>query len=274
MMGLRVGIFKLANRLCLMSGLPRMIEAFWQFGGGALRLPVIYFHGVSRDQRGWFEGVIAEIASTHRFIRLDELAGLADDDESKVLLTFDDALESLVDNALPTLEKYRCPATIFVPTAWVGREAQWTEEVMEMGERVMSWKTIIELDSPTLRFESHTMTHPKLTRISPPEQILGEFCSSKAMLEDRLGRPVEYLCYPFGIYDRRAVYAARKAGYRGAFSSVHSVWQPHQAPYELRRILCRPQIDTRMVRNMLVGAQEWNGIYHVIMRSARSVTRL
>jgi peptidoglycan/xylan/chitin deacetylase (PgdA/CDA1 family) len=41
--------------------------------------------------------------------------------ERAVLITFDDATRDFVENALPVLERYHLPATLFVPTAFPGR---------------------------------------------------------------------------------------------------------------------------------------------------------
>src|SRR5215469_17418737 len=48
-----------------------------------------------------------------------------------VAITFDDALVSLIDNALPQLERYSFHSTVFVPVGWVGRTPGWSMKKSE-----------------------------------------------------------------------------------------------------------------------------------------------
>jgi peptidoglycan/xylan/chitin deacetylase (PgdA/CDA1 family) len=68
-------------------------------------------------------------------------------------------------------------------------------------------------------FGSHTLTHPHLTALSEPEWRR-ELTESKRLLEDRLGRPVETLAYPYGDFSPAIAAAAREAGYRAGFTTI------------------------------------------------------
>ena len=57
---------------------------------------------------------------------------------------------------------------------------------------------------------------------SPSEQrqaILGGLVEGRLLLEEKLGRPVRYLCYPWGIADALAQALSREAGYLGTFGA-------------------------------------------------------
>ena len=43
-------------------------------------------------------------------------------------------------------------------------------------------------------------------------------CAPKETLEQKLGRPIDLLAWPFGIYDDWLMDAARRAGYRAGFT--------------------------------------------------------
>ena len=47
--------------------------------------------------------------------------------ENGVVITFDDGYADVLYNALPLLEKYKIPATIFVTTGKLGKEFWWDE---------------------------------------------------------------------------------------------------------------------------------------------------
>jgi peptidoglycan-N-acetylglucosamine deacetylase len=59
---------------------------------------------------------------------------------------------------------------------------------------------------------SHTLTHPKLTGLSPSEAER-EITEGKRAVEDIIGGPVTSFCYPYGAYDPRHVDMVRRAGF-------------------------------------------------------------
>ena len=67
-----------------------------------------------------FERLIAYCASRYRCIGVSQLNDYLEEKTSKpaVAITFDDALASLVDYAIPILAKYSSKATVFVTTDW------------------------------------------------------------------------------------------------------------------------------------------------------------
>jgi peptidoglycan/xylan/chitin deacetylase (PgdA/CDA1 family) len=106
-------------------------------------------------------------------------------------------------------------------------------------ELFLTWDGARRLAGAGMAIGSHSQSHPTLARLSEAEQ-LGELAGSKRLLEDRLGRPVAALAYPYGwpgaVTDatRRI---AREAGYRLAFSAVPGLNQPGRIdPLDLRRL--------------------------------------
>jgi hypothetical protein len=72
----------------------------------------------------------------------------------------------------------------------------------------MKWEELRRLDPELITVGSHTMTHPILTRLDP-QDVCAEIVDSKRILEDRLGRAVDYFCYPNGAYDSITVDCVR-----------------------------------------------------------------
>jgi peptidoglycan/xylan/chitin deacetylase (PgdA/CDA1 family) len=137
-----------------------------------------------------------------------------------LVVTFDDALRSVLDCAFPILSRLGMPATVFVPTAhadggrpaaWPGHEA-WVGTEHERELDCMTWDELRHLGQAGWEVGSHTRSHPRLTRIGD-RALQDELAGSKADCEDRLGQRCDSLAYPYSDYDDRVVRATREAGY-------------------------------------------------------------
>jgi peptidoglycan/xylan/chitin deacetylase (PgdA/CDA1 family) len=81
----------------------------------------------------------------------------------------------------------------------------------------MTWEMIAELDKGGVAIGSHGLAHVDLTTVSDSE-LDRELAVSKAMLEDRLGKPIPLFAFPYGRFSRRVWDAALKAGYTHLFT--------------------------------------------------------
>jgi peptidoglycan/xylan/chitin deacetylase (PgdA/CDA1 family) len=148
----------------------------------------------------------------------------------------------------------RADAIAAVVRAWLDHPPESEDEVRRhLEERVgvvvdepalgrelfLTWDDARRLAGAGMAIGSHSRSHPTLARLSEAEQ-LGELAGSKRLLEDRLGRPVAALAYPYGWpgattdATRRL---AREAGYRIAFSAIPGVNQPGRIdPFDFRRL--------------------------------------
>ena len=79
----------------------------------------------------------------------------------------------------------------------------------------LSWENVREMEAENVRSESHTVSHPILTRVT--ENLLdSELRNSKTRLENVLERKVEHFCYPNGSLDENIRKAVKSAGYLSA----------------------------------------------------------
>lgn len=84
----------------------------------------------------------------------------------------------------------------------------------------LNWEEAADMARGGMAIGSHTHSHEILSRLTPEEQ-LQELVTSRAILEQRLGRSVPSLSYPVGLRDSFSTAtqeAAKQAGYRIAFS--------------------------------------------------------
>jgi peptidoglycan/xylan/chitin deacetylase (PgdA/CDA1 family) len=140
-----------------------------------------------------------------------------------LVVTFDDAYSSVLERALPVMSSLGVPGTVYVPTDYVAGEGalswaslgRWLGTPHEDELRCMSWRGLRDLAAAGWEIGSHTRTHPELPSLADAE-LAAELTGSKARCEEEIQRPCRALAYPFSAYDRRAMDAARSAGYESA----------------------------------------------------------
>jgi peptidoglycan/xylan/chitin deacetylase (PgdA/CDA1 family) len=117
-----------------------------------------------------------------------------------VALTFDDALESAAEWALPALVERRLPATIFVPTRHVGGDNRWqgVETAAVPILPVMTWDALGRAHESGMEIGAHTRTHPRLPDCSA-EALEDELGGALEDVRSELGVMPHSLAYPYGL---------------------------------------------------------------------------
>lgn len=142
-----------------------------------------------------------------------ELSSLRDVDRNQtgrngaqVLLTFDDGHITNYTDAFPVLLAAGGKADFFVNSETVGSAHHVT------------WQNLKEMSCAGMSIQSHGHTHRYLSDLSIKE-IEKELLVSKEIIEERLGKEVQYIAPPGGRYDARVVTAAKRIGYKGIATS-------------------------------------------------------
>jgi peptidoglycan/xylan/chitin deacetylase (PgdA/CDA1 family) len=189
-----------------------------------------------------------QLATLHdagtRFVTVDEVPALladpaAADGRPTVAVTIDDGLADLATGAVPALARYRAPATLFVPTAFVGATASWLRG--DDGRRPMiTWPALAELADAGLEVGSHGHRH-LASDVNHPDLVRTDALRSRAQLEDRLGRPIRSFCFPFGYGPPAAREAVRRAGFAQACVIADLPAQSGDDRFALPRLHVGPQ---------------------------------
>jgi peptidoglycan/xylan/chitin deacetylase (PgdA/CDA1 family) len=132
-----------------------------------------------------------------------------------VVIVADDGHRSVYEEMAPLVKKYRVPVTLFIyPSA------------ISNAKYAMTWDQLRELEKTGLfDSQSHTYWHPNFKKerkkLSPDEFdkfTNSQLRKSKAKLEKELGKNIDLLAWPFGIYDEDLLAKAAAAGYISTFT--------------------------------------------------------
>lgn len=182
-----------------------------------------------------------------------------------VIITFDDAYEDVYYNALPLLKAYGMKATVFVVADWVGKNNGWENYPGKVERKTMDWSQLREWRLAGMEVGSHTLNHQFLSRLST-ENVWHELSASKRILEERLDTQVEFLCYPYGDFDKRTQMLAQKAGYKAAVAIDDNVPLLKNDLYALKRIVISGRHDLPKFRRKVSS-------WHYVLVSMRVLGR-
>ena len=130
-----------------------------------------------------------------------------------VVITVDDGWLSSYTEMFPELSRRGMPFTLFIYPAIVGKGAAY-----------VTWPEILDMAGAGVDVESHTFTHALLSRRGHPDGspadydrfLEHELLDSKHEIEQKTGRPVRFLAYPFSDYDSDVERAVTRYGYEAA----------------------------------------------------------
>lgn len=168
-----------------------------------------------------FEEQLAWLAAHHlRIVTLRAaLAGLMNGEPglqtTAVAITADDGHESVYTVLFPMILRAKIPVTLFIYPSAISNASY-----------ALTWPQLKEMQASGLvGVESHTYWHPNFNterrRRSPADYqafVDNQLTHSKAVIEKRLGRPVDLLAWPYGIFNSDLEAAAKRAGYLAAFA--------------------------------------------------------
>jgi peptidoglycan/xylan/chitin deacetylase (PgdA/CDA1 family) len=182
-----------------------------------------------------------------------------------VVLTFDDGFADFHAKAMPLLERYGFTGTVFVTTAWIADSGAPDAKFRRPG-RMLSWSQIAEAAATGVEIGAHSHGHPELDMLAA-ESLQRELELSKALLEQRLGRPVPGLAYPFGYSNAAVRCAARDAGYQYACAVANTAVGQDFDAMALPRLTIRQSTSLRAFDQIVAGRVPLNYI------KDRSLTR-
>jgi peptidoglycan/xylan/chitin deacetylase (PgdA/CDA1 family) len=153
-----------------------------------------------------------------------------------VVLTFDDGFADFRTQALPVLQRYAFPATLFVTTGFVGSTSRWLVRESAGECPLLSWGELSQVSAAGIECGGHSHTHPALDAL-PNERVRTEVAECRDHLEQALGRAVYAFAYPFGYHSPSVRTAVREAGYTSACAVKYRASRPDSDRYALARLI-------------------------------------
>ena len=152
-----------------------------------------------------------------------------------VCVTFDDGYVNVADFAAPILAGHGWPATVFVPTAYVGGNNAWDEASGYPLLPIMDWPRLKALQDVGWELAGHTRTHPRLETLDDVA-ARREIEDGRADLVSHLDSPARTFCYPFGSFNERTPALARDAGFIAACTTKSGLAGPGRNSFLLPRV--------------------------------------
>lgn len=196
-----------------------------------------------------------------------------------VLVTFDDGYRDVYDHAYPILKGLGLKALLFPATDYIGTTKPFPhDERLPMPNPALDW-TQLQTMQDVFTVGSHTKSHRIVTTL-PLQAAREEIWSSKKLLEDRLGRPVRFFCYPkggAGQFNQPVEDLVQAAGYLASFVTLtgpNSVARVRSGKW-LRRYHVEP-VGNFMFARLLDGSCDVIGVKdtHLGVTAKRAFNRL
>lgn len=168
--------------------------------------------------------------------------------KNSVVITIDDGWRSTYTEVFPEMQKLGFPFTVFIYPHIIGQTSH-----------ALSWKQVKEMADAGVDIESHSFSHPFLTKRRHAtlddrdyyQWLDHELEGSKKMIERETGHTVSFLAYPYGDYDHFLVAACARAGYAAALTCDYGRVRKASDPLRMKRFVIDKRMDFAAFRRYL-----------------------
>lgn len=204
-------------------------------------------HGLFSIAPGLFAEHMAWLKTNHapHVVRFEN--GQSDTRAFRVSITFDDGYMDNLTNALPILERYELPFTIFIATDLVSNGAS----------NFLCLNDIKTLSRhPLITIGAHGKTHTPLTHHGIAS-LKYELSESRKLLQDITGKAVVTMSYPHGAVNDVVQHEVKAAGYACAASSYFGVNDNDANLFCLKRTEITGADSLKIFTQKITGNWDW-----------------
>ena len=241
-------------------------------GGRGSSSPILMYHSIHPShplavRPTAFTEQIAYLVENYRVVSLPayiEAVGNGSLLPGMAAVTFDDGYRDNYEYAFPVLQKYNCPATIFITSGFIeaknplkfGQQAYLYPDLLPL-----SWKELRAME-PLVMIGAHTHSHIQITGVT--EAVLErELLANVASLKENLGVIPRIFAYPWG---QPGDYLGSgcdliKKFFQGAVTTVFGAGNHRVGGdrYQLRRVAIGPADDLDIFAGKVAGAYDFLG---------------
>jgi peptidoglycan/xylan/chitin deacetylase (PgdA/CDA1 family) len=153
-----------------------------------------------------------------------------------VVITFDDGYADFHEHALPLLDRFGFSATVFVTTGWLHDAGPYATG--SPPGRMLTWRQTEEVAATGVEIGAHGHSHAQLDQLGDAA-LRDELRHSQDLLQDRLGRHVPTMAYPYGYSSARVRREVRACGYTAACAVANAVMTGRHDPFAVPRLTVR-----------------------------------
>jgi peptidoglycan/xylan/chitin deacetylase (PgdA/CDA1 family) len=161
-----------------------------------------------------------------------------------IVISFDNGYQSQYTQALPVLRSL----------GWVGNEnIQLTGLPPSQGG--LGPAEIRGLLAAGWELDTQGISHASLISLDA-EQLHYQVSEARQILQRRYDIPVNWFCYPSGLYDPTVIAAVKAAGYTGSTTVVPGWAHPEDDPYRLHRLRILGGTSARQLLALLADTRQ------------------
>ena len=230
-------------------------------------VPILMYHSVDKEcsdaYRRWTMSpanfgrqmkLLAE--NEYRPVSVSELVGQLNAGGTippkTVAITFDDGLRDFLTGAMPVLQHYRFPATLYVVSGCVGATGRWLAPLGEGSRAMLNWEELRSLALDGIEIGAHTHSHPQLDLLRA-DTAFAEIRNSKTELERGLGQCVQSFAYPHGYASFVTRRLVQEAGFTSACRVRHALSSTSENFFAMSRIIMTHDISDKDLMRYLNG---------------------
>jgi peptidoglycan/xylan/chitin deacetylase (PgdA/CDA1 family) len=163
--------------------------------------------------------------------------------DPSVVITVDDGWKCTYTEIYPVMKELGYPFTVFVYPKFIGQSAY-----------ALSWSEVATMAKDGVDIQSHSYSHAFLTKRSSTA-LRNELIESRKTIEQKTGKPVRFIAYPYGDYNQRVMLATEKAGYDAGLTCNFGGVEKGSNPFQMKRVVIYEKTTFASFRKLL-GSKE------------------